>query len=146
MEKKEESAAPSPAAPAPEAPVATTAAEVKKEEAPKAEAKKEEVKKFEEGMPISPFVKKEFVDELLVYGFTKNASEKALYLTGGVSPEKAMEWIEKHQNEPDFNEELRIVGYSFLPHPRPLDRPRSRRSLSAATKNSARKLGSFRPR
>ena len=74
------------------------------------EKKKEEGKKFEEGMSISPYVKAEFVQQLLDVGFSKTVAEKALYLTGGASVEKALEWIEQHQEEPDFQEELRIVG------------------------------------
>jgi uncharacterized UBP type Zn finger protein len=38
-------------------------------------------------------------------GFLKVVAEKALFLTqAGV--EKAMEWIEAHQTDPDFEEEL----------------------------------------
>ena len=88
----------------------TKVVEVKKEEAKKEEAKKEEVKKFEEGIPISGFVKKEWVDELMMMGFSKAVSEKALYLTGVKGTNQAVEWIEKHQQDPDYEEELRIVG------------------------------------
>jgi uncharacterized UBP type Zn finger protein len=42
-------------------------------------------------------------------GFSKTVAEKALFLTqAGV--EKAMEWVEKHMDDEDFNEELVIVG------------------------------------
>lgn len=42
-------------------------------------------------------------------GFTKTVAEKALFMTqAGV--EKAMEWIEKHCDDADFQEELMIVG------------------------------------
>jgi len=43
-------------------------------------------------------------------GFSKIVAEKALFMTQGASIEKALEWIEMHSNEPDFEEELFIVG------------------------------------
>ena len=84
--------------------------EVKKEEEKKSEVKKEEVKTYEQGIPVSQFVKKELIEELKTFGFSDNVSAKALYLTGSVSIDKALEWIEKHQADPDYQEELRIVG------------------------------------
>jgi uncharacterized UBP type Zn finger protein len=42
-------------------------------------------------------------------GFTKIVAEKALFMTqAGV--EKAMDWINDHMEDEDFNEELIIVG------------------------------------
>ena len=41
--------------------------------------------------------------------FSKNVSEKAIFLTGNHSVEKALNWIEKNSYEPDFEEELKIV-------------------------------------
>jgi uncharacterized UBP type Zn finger protein len=45
-------------------------------------------------------------------GFSKNAAEKALFMTmsKGQTIENAMEWITEHQEDPDFNEQLFIVG------------------------------------
>ena len=45
-------------------------------------------------------------------GFTKNASEKALFMvmSKGQSIENATEWLYEHMDDPDFNEELLIVG------------------------------------
>ena len=83
----------------------------KAEEDKHGEGKKEEVKKYEEGMSISQFVKKEWTDELMAMGFSKAVSEKALYLTGNTGTEKAIEYIEQHQKDPDYEEELRIVGW-----------------------------------
>jgi len=41
-------------------------------------------------------------------GFTKIVAEKALFMTqAGV--EKAMEWIEQHMDDADFQEELTVV-------------------------------------
>ena len=41
-------------------------------------------------------------------GFTKEVAEKALYLTGGDELDKATDWIDKHCEDPDFNEEYLI--------------------------------------
>lgn len=46
-------------------------------------------------------------------GFSKIVSEKALFLNLGKAGEPltlALEWIEAHTDDPDFNEELKIVG------------------------------------
>lgn len=45
-------------------------------------------------------------------GFSKNVSEKALFFTlsKGGTTEKALEWIDQHADDPDFEEELKIVG------------------------------------
>jgi uncharacterized UBP type Zn finger protein len=45
-------------------------------------------------------------------GFSKNASEKALFMTisKGQSVENATEWLYEHMEDADFNEELLIVG------------------------------------
>ena len=45
-------------------------------------------------------------------GFGKDASEKALFMTQGQGStvEAALEWIGLHQEDPDFNEPLMIVG------------------------------------
>ena len=79
-------------------------------EVPKNESKEEDIKDFSQGSSISGFVNQEFVTQLTDFGFSKAVSEKSLYLTGGKSVESAMEWIEKHQQDPDYEEELRIVG------------------------------------
>ncbi len=61
------------------------------------------------GSSISSLVNQEHVQTIIDMGFTKVVAEKALFLTqSGV--EKAMEWIEKNCDEPDFQEELLIVG------------------------------------
>lgn len=43
-------------------------------------------------------------------GYSKNVSEKSLFLTQNVSIEKAIDWINENKASPDFEEELRIVG------------------------------------
>lgn len=45
-------------------------------------------------------------------GFTKVVAEKALFLNQGGGVPKAMEWIESHCEDADFEEELIIVGQS----------------------------------
>jgi len=61
-------------------------------------------------LPISDKVNQTYVTELQGMGFTKEVSEKALFLTQNSSLEAAMNWIEEHQGDSDFLEELRIVG------------------------------------
>lgn len=58
--------------------------------------------------PISEYVDQELLKQLMECGFCKTVSEKSLYLTGNASFELAMEWIETHQQEPGYEEELLI--------------------------------------
>ena len=66
----------------------------------------------DETRSISDQVNQTWVTELQEMGFTKEVGEKALFLTQNASLEAAMNWIEEHQGDPDFLEELRIVGTS----------------------------------
>ena len=45
-------------------------------------------------------------------GFGQHASEKALFMTmsKGQSVENALEWLGEHSEDPDFNEQLFMVG------------------------------------
>jgi uncharacterized UBP type Zn finger protein len=46
-------------------------------------------------------------------GFTKIVAEKALFINlakPGEAVGNALEWISEHSEDPDFNEELKIVG------------------------------------
>ena len=43
-------------------------------------------------------------------GYSKNVSEKALFMTGGKSVEAAMGWITDNQGAPDFEEQLFMVN------------------------------------
>ena len=45
-------------------------------------------------------------------GFSKNVAEKSLFLVQGGGVAKAMEWIDKNCDQPDFEEELRLMGQS----------------------------------
>jgi uncharacterized UBP type Zn finger protein len=62
-----------------------------------------------EGKSITEYVKADVVTQLMEMGFSKAVSEKACFFTQSIL-EKALEWIEEHQKDPDFEEELRIVG------------------------------------
>jgi uncharacterized UBP type Zn finger protein len=45
-------------------------------------------------------------------GFGQHASEKALFMTmsKGQSVESALEWLGEHSEDPDFNEQLFMMG------------------------------------
>lgn len=68
-----------------------------------------EDEKKDEGLPISGMVNQETVKQLMEMGYSKNVAEKALFLNQQIL-EKSIEWIYENQNEPDFEEELRIMG------------------------------------
>lgn len=55
-------------------------------------------------------INQQFSTELQSMGYSKNVSEKALFLTQNMSVEKALDWINENSKSPDFEEELRIVG------------------------------------
>jgi len=65
--------------------------------------------KEEEGASISGMVNQESVKSLMEMGFSKNVAEKSLFLNQQ-SIDKAMEWIYENQEQPDFEEELRLMG------------------------------------
>lgn len=69
-------------------------------------------KEQQEGESISGYVNQEYVKQLLEMGFSKIVAEKALFMTlaQGGTTEKALEWIDQHSEDADFNEELKIVG------------------------------------
>lgn len=72
----------------------------------------EEQKQEEEGESISGYVNQEYAKQLVEMGFPKAVAEKALFFTlaNGGTTEKALEWIDQHSEDADFNEELKIVG------------------------------------
>lgn len=62
-----------------------------------------------QGQSISSMVNAGHVNQIVEMGFSKVVAEKALFLTqAGV--EKAMDWINEHMDDEDFNEELVIVA------------------------------------
>jgi hypothetical protein len=67
------------------------------------------VENVDQGESISGYVKQEVVSQLVEMGFSKNVSEKACFFNQSIL-EKSIEWIYEHQQDPDFEEELRIVG------------------------------------
>lgn len=62
-----------------------------------------------EGEPISGFVNQDLVQSLIQMGFSKNVAEKSLFLNQNIL-EKSIEWIYENQDQPDFEEELRMIG------------------------------------
>ena len=58
---------------------------------------------------ISSYCNPQTVQQLIEIGFSKTVAEKALFLNGQ-NFDKAMDYIDQHQNDPDFEEELKIVG------------------------------------
>ena len=65
-----------------------------------------------EGQSISGMVNSELVATLMSIGYSKNVSEKALFLNSN-NCDTAMEWIYCNQTEKDFEEEL-IIGSKLL--------------------------------
>jgi hypothetical protein len=63
----------------------------------------------DQGESISGYVKQEVVSQLVEIGFSKIVAEKACFFNQSIL-EKSIEWIYEHQQDPDFEEELRIVG------------------------------------
>lgn len=66
----------------------------------------------DQGQSISGMIDQAQAAELQAMGFSKNVSEKALFIGQGAGIEAAIEWIDKNSNDPTFEEELRIVGQS----------------------------------
>jgi len=64
------------------------------------------------GQSISEHVNQEWSQQIQDMGFSKAVAEKSLFLTQNASVEAAIEWINEHSSDPDFEEELQIVGTS----------------------------------
>lgn len=62
-----------------------------------------------QGEPISGLVNQDQVKTIQEMGYSKDVSEKALFMTQGASIESALGWIEENKDAPDFNEALFIV-------------------------------------
>ncbi len=69
----------------------------------------DETKPIESSKSISEYVKQEVVSQIVEMGFSKNVAEKACFFNQSIL-ENAINWIYEHQNDTDFEEELRIVG------------------------------------
>ena len=76
--------------------------------------KEESENKEPEGEPITGLVNQDLVKQLIEMGFSKNVSEKSLFLNQGIL-DKAIEWIYENQDQPDFEEELRLIGKEHRP-------------------------------
>ena len=72
---------------------------------PEEDKKEEEIKK--ETKSILDFIKPEVAQQLQEMGFSKNVSEKACLFTQS-NIEQAVEWINQHQDDPDFEEPAQI--------------------------------------
>jgi len=83
---------------------------------------------------IEEYINKEYRDTLMEMGFSKNVSEKALFLNQSKSVEIAMTWIEEHQNDADFEEELVITGIEDGPK----KSTRTKEEIEAAAKELSR--------
>ena len=62
----------------------------------------------EKGEPISGMVDQTMVAQLISIGYSKNVSEKSLFLNKN-NFDSAMEWIYVNQAEKDFEEELTMM-------------------------------------
>ncbi|KRX06977.1 UBA-like protein [Pseudocohnilembus persalinus] len=78
----------------------------------KMEEEKSEEKQEEENLkPISDMVDQTMAQQLQEMGHTKIVAEKALFMTQNKkSVQAALDWIEEHKEDEDFNEELFIAG------------------------------------
>lgn len=75
------------------------------------EMKNEQQSPANQGESISAYVNQQIATQLIDMGFPKAVAEKSLFFTQGAGTiEKALEWIDEHSADPDFNEELKIVG------------------------------------
>jgi len=70
----------------------------------------EEAEEEPKGQSISSMVDQGHAAQLQEFGFTKIVSEKAIFMTGCKGVEPALDWINSHSEDADFNEELFIVG------------------------------------
>lgn len=63
-----------------------------------------------EGQPITDHINTQFRDQIIGMGFSRHPAEKSLFMTGNKNVQSALEWLEQNKDEPDFNEQLFIVG------------------------------------
>lgn len=69
-----------------------------------------ESKTLDNSQSISSMVNQVLSKELQEMGYSKNVSEKALFLSRNANIQKALDWINENKASPDFEEELRMVG------------------------------------
>lgn len=63
-----------------------------------------------QGQSISSMVNQEEAKMLMEMGYSKAVAEKSLFLVQGGGVPKALDWIDQHMDDPDFNEELVVVA------------------------------------
>ena len=78
-------------------------------EVPQAEEMKDESEPQQIQKSISSLVKQDEVTMIMDMGFSKIVAEKSLFMVQGGGIPKAMEWIDNHREDADFEEELFIV-------------------------------------
>lgn len=74
---------------------------------PKEEKPAEEEQKNTQTVDIETLIKVDVANQLMEMGFSKNVSQKACLFTNSVL-EQAIEWIDQHQGDPDFEEPAKI--------------------------------------
>lgn len=57
---------------------------------------------------VDKYVKREIVEELIKEGYVEFIAEKAVLLSGNKDKETALQWIEEHKNDTDFNEPVEV--------------------------------------
>ena len=71
----------------------------------------EQMKEEPKGESISSYVKQDLVKQIMEMGYSKDVSEKALFMNlKNQSIEAAVGWISEHMEDPDFNEPLMIMS------------------------------------
>ena len=74
-----------------------------------AQIRREEIIRDQERVPVTLVVDQDLLKTLQNdYGFTKFGAARALYVTGGKDIDKVVEYIEKHQEDKDFNTLMEI--------------------------------------
>ncbi len=85
--------------------------EAKEEGQPQEEKKEEVVEEVAEvKQAISGMVNQDLVKQLTTLGYNKHVAEKSIFMTQAKEAGKALDWIEQHKNDPDFEEQLFIVN------------------------------------
>ena len=81
-------------------------------------------------------VNKDLVKQLNTLGYSKNVAEKSLFMTQAKEVGAALDWIEKNQDNPDFEEQLFIVN----PDPKQTSKLQKNASKKKYTKEEAREM------
>jgi len=66
-------------------------------------------------------VNEDFASQLVEMGFARVVAEKALILTKNAGLDAAVNWIDAHQEDSDFNEPLQVVGAGPTPKANAVD-------------------------